>query len=123
MKNIKLLLSACVMMLLVSVSCENSTKETATVTITPDLTYWDLQGPVKHCNNVEFDRQGTMVSIGDYNPFAIDQAYRDLDGDEGFVEYAKWERDEEGRVASITGVEGMSELTWSDGRVVSASGF
>ena len=80
MKNIKLLLSACVMMLLVSVSCENSTKETATVTITPDLTYWDLQGPVKHCNNVEFDRQGTMVSIGDYNPFAIDQAYRDLDG-------------------------------------------
>ena len=123
MKNIKLLLSACVMMLLVSVSCENSTKETATVTITPDLTYWDLQGAVKHCNNVEFDRQGSMVSIGDYNPFAIDQAYRDLDGDEGFVEYAKWERDEEGRVASITGVEGMSELTWSDGRVVSASGF
>ena len=123
MKNIKLLLAACVMMLFVCVSCENSTKETATVTTSPDLTYWDLQGPVKHCNNIEFDRQGTMVSLGDYDPFAIDQAYRDLDGDEGYVEFAKWERDEEGRVASITGVEGMSELTWSDGRVVSAAGF
>lgn len=123
MKNIKLLLSACVMTLFVCVSCENGTKETATVTITPDLTYWDLQGPVKHCDKVEFDRQGTMVNIGGYDPFAIEQAYRDMDGDEGFVEYAKWERDEEGRVTSITGVEGMSELTWSDGRVVSAAGF
>ena len=123
MKNIKLLFSACVMMLFVFVSCDNSPKETASVTITPDLTYWDLQGSVKHCNNVGFDRQGTMVSIGDYDPFAIDQAYRDLDGDEGFVEFAKWERDEEGRIASITGVEGMSELTWSGGRVVSAAGF
>lgn len=123
MKNIKLLLSVCVMMLIVFVSCNNSPKETATVTISPDLTYWDLQGPVKHCNNVGFDRQGTMVSIGDYDPFAIDQAYRDLDGDDGFVEFAKWERDEEGRITSITGVEGMSELTWNDGRVVSAAGF
>ncbi len=123
MKNIKLLLSVCVVMLFVCVSCNNSPKENATVTITSDLTYWDLQGPVKHCNDIEFDHQGTMVSIGGYNPFTIEQAYRDLDGDEGFVEFAKWERDEEGRVASITGVEGMSELTWSDGRVVSAAGF
>ena len=123
MKNIELLLSACVIMLFVCVSCNNSIKETATVTITPDLAYWDLQGSVKHCNDAEFDRQGTMVSIGGYNPFAIDQAYRDLDGEEGFVEFAKWERDEEGRIVSIMGVEGMSEFTWSDGRVVSATGF
>ena len=123
MKNIKLLLSIYVLMLYVFVSCDNSPEATSTVTITPDLTYWDLQGPVKHCNDIEFDRQGTMVSIGDYNPFVVEQAYRDLDGDEGFVEFVKWERDEEGRIASITGVEGMSELTWSDGRVVSAAGF
>ena len=102
MKNIKLLFSVCIMMLFVCVSCDNSLNETVTVTITPDLTYWDLQGPVKHCNDTEFDRQGTMVSIGGYNPFTIEQAYRDLDGDEGFVEFAKWERDEEGRVATVT---------------------
>ena len=123
MKNIKYLLPICVMMLFVCVSCDNSTKETVTVSITPDLTYWDLQGPVKHCNDVEFDRQGKMLTIGGYDPFAIEQAYRDLDGDEGFVEFAKWERDGEGRITSITGVEGMSEFTWSDGRVLSASGF
>ena len=123
MKNIRLLLSACVIMLFVCTSCDNSQKETATMTITPDLAYWDLQGQVKHCNDTEFDRQGTMVSLGDYDPFAIEQAYRDLDGDEGFVEFAKWERDEEGHIVSITGMDGMSEYTWNEGRVISAAGF
>lgn len=131
MKHIKLLLAACVMTLFVFGSCNNGqsknakedAKETTTVTTTPDLTYWELQGPVKHCDKVEFDREGNMVSIGDYDPFVIDQAYRDLDEDGGFVEYSKWERDEEGRIASITFMEGMSELTWSDGRVVSTGGF
>ena len=128
MKNIKLLLSACMMMLFVFVSCDNSqnkkdTKETETVTTTPDLTFWELQGPVKSCDDIQFDRQGNMVSIGDYDPFAIEQAYREVDEDEDFVEFAKWERDEEGRIASITGVEGMSEITWSEGQVVSGEGF
>ena len=128
MKNIKLLLPACVMMLFVFASCDNSQKkndgkETATVTVTPDLTYWELQGPVKRCDEVKFDRQGTMVGIDEYDPFAIDQAYRESAGEDDFVEYAKWERDEEGYIASITGMEGMSEYTWNDGRVVSAAGF
>lgn len=128
MKNIKLLLSACMMMLFVFGSCDNSqnkkdANETATVTITPDLTFWELQGPVKSCDEIRFDRQGNMVGIGDYDPFAIEQAYREVDEDEEFVEFAKWERDEEGRIASITGVEGMSELTWNDGQLVSSEGY
>ena len=131
MKHIRLLLAVCVMALFVFGSCDNSqnknakedAKEVAKVTTTPDLTYWELQGPVKHCDEVEFDREGNMVSIGDFDPFSIDQAYRDLDGENGYVEYAKWERDEEGRIASITFMEGMSELTWDGGRVVSAEGF
>lgn len=125
MKNFKLLLSACVMVLFVLASCDNSqNKKDAKeiVTVTPDLTYWDLHGPVKHCNEVEFDNQGTMVGIGNYDPFSIEQAYREMDGDD-FVEFSKWERDEEGHIASITGFEGMSEYTWNDGRVVSAAGF
>ena len=124
MKNIKLLLTACVMMLFI-VSCNNSQNKNEAkeiVTVTPDLTYWDLQGPVKHCNEVEFDNKGTMVGIGGYDPFSIEQAYREMDGDD-FVEFSKWERDEEGHIASVTGIEGMSEYTWNDGRVVSAAGF
>lgn len=128
MKNFKLVLSACVMMLFVFASCDNSqnkkdANETATVTNTPDLTFWELQGPVKLCDGVGFDRQGTMASIDDYDPFTIEQAYREMDGDEDYVEFTKWERDEEGRIASITAVEGMSEYTWGDGRVVSAEGY
>lgn len=125
MKNFKLLLLACVMVLFVLASCDNSQNKRDAkeiVTVTPDLTYWDLQGPVKRCNEVEFDNQGTMVGIGNYDPFSIEQAYRDMDGDD-FVEFSKWERDEEGHIASITGFEGMSEYTWNDGRVVSAAGF
>ena len=125
MKNFKLLLSACMMVIFVLASCDNSqNKKDAKeiVSITPDLAYWDLQGPVKHCNEVEFDNQGTMVSIGGYDPFSIEQAYREMDGDD-FVEFSKWERDEVGHIASVTGVEGMSEYTWNDGRVVSAAGF
>ena len=125
MKNFKILLFACVMVFFVLASCDNSqNKKDAKeiVTVTPDLTYWDLQGPVKHCNEVEFDNQGTMVGIGNYDPFSIEQAYREMDGDD-FVEFSKLERDEEGHIASITGFEGMSEYTWNDGRVVSAAGF
>ena len=128
MKNFKLLLSACVMMLFVFASCDNSqnkkdVNETATVTNTPDLTFWELQGPVKLCDEIEFDRQGIMASIEDYDPFTIEQAYREMDGEGDYVEFPKWERDEEGRIASITSVEGMSEYTWGDGRVISAEGF
>ena len=90
MKNIKLLLSACMMMLFVFGSCDNSqnkkdANETAAVTITPDLTFWELQGPVKSCDDIRFDRQGNMVGIGDYDPFAIEQAYREVDEDEEFL--------------------------------------
>ena len=131
MKGIKLLLVACASFL-VFAECGNGqnqnekdkeTVKAASVTVSPDLTYWDLQGPVKHCDKVEFDRQGTMVSIDEYDPFTLDQAYRDLDENEDFVEYTKWERDEEGYIASITGMEGMSEFTWNEGRVVRADGF
>lgn len=127
MKNIRLLLAACVM-LLVFGSCGNGqngtteTKET-TVTKSPDLTFWELHGPVKTCDEVEFDRQGMMVRYGEYNPFIIDAPFREID-EEGYMEeFSKWERNEQGQIASITGIEGITEYIWRDGRVARYEGF
>ena len=69
MKGIKLLLVACASFL-VFAACgngqnqnekENENKKANSVTVSPDLAYWDLQGPVKRCDYVEFDREGKMV--------------------------------------------------------------
>lgn len=82
MKNFKLLLSSCVMVLFVLALCDNSQNKNEAkeiVTVTPNLTYGDLQDPVKYCNEVEFDNQGTMVGIGNNDPFSIEQAYREMD--------------------------------------------
>lgn len=126
MKNIKLLLAACTM-LLVFGSCGNgqngTTGKEALVTNSPDLTFWELQGPVNTCDEVEFDRQGMMVRYSEYNPFIIDAPFREID-EEGYMEeFAKWERNEAGQISTITGIEGITYYTWGDGKVVHCEGF
>ena len=118
MKKIALL-AACVT-LLVFGSCDNSqngkedTKET-TVTASPDLTFWELKGPVKSCDEVEFDRQGMMAQYLGYDPFAIEEPYREID-EEGYMEeFSKWERNAEGQISTITGLEGTNTYIWRDG--------
>jgi hypothetical protein len=125
MKKIALL-AACVT-LLVFGSCDNSqngkedTKET-TVTASPDLTFWELKGPVKSCDEVEFDRQGMIAQYLGYDPFAIEEPYREID-EEGYMEeFSKWERDQEGQISTVTGIEGMTTYTWHDGLMVHNEG-
>lgn len=139
MKSINLLLVACVMMHFVFGSCGNghkstetkedtkettkeSTKET-TMTTSADLTFWELIGPVRICDEVEFDRQGMMVKYGQYNPFTIDEPYREID-EEGYMEeFAKWERNGAGQISTITGIEGMTKYKWSNGVLVHYEGI
>jgi len=129
MKNIRLLLLACVMLPFVFGSCDNSqnpngnkeTKDTTVIT-SPDLTFWELKGPVKICEEIEFDRQGMMVSYVGYNPFTIEKPYREID-EEGYMEeFSKWERNEAGQIATITGIEGNNTYTWRDGVMVHNEG-
>jgi hypothetical protein len=127
MKNIKHLLAACVM-LLVFGACGNihnkkvDTKE-PTVTTSPDLAFWDLKGPVKMCDGVEFDRQGKTVKVDNYDPFAIDGPYRDYDTVTGsFTEYCQWTRNSEGYMEEMLCVESINNYVWEDGRVVEEIG-
>lgn len=130
MKNIKSLLAACAV-LLVFGACGNGQNPNGkedntetTVTTSPDLAYFDLQGPVKSCDGVEFDRSGRIVSMDGYDPFAIDEPYRDYDTMTfEFAEYCKWSRDDQGQISSITCFEGLEEITWSDGRVAESMSY
>ena len=129
MKNIKVLLAACAM-LLVFGACGNSqnqngkedTKE-PTVTTSPDLVFWDLKGPVKMCDGVEFDRQGKIVKVDNQDPFSIDGPYRDYDEATGiFNEYCQWIRNSEGYMAQMLCVESINNYVWENGRVVGETG-
>ena len=129
MKNIKLLLAACAMLLVFS-ACGNSqnqngkkdTKE-PTVTTSPDLAFWDLKGPVKMCDGVEFDRQGKIVKVDNHDPFSIDGPYRDYDTvTYSFTEYCQWIRNSEGYMAQMLCVESINNYVWENGRVVAETG-
>ena len=121
MKYIKYFLAACGA-LLVFGACGNrqnqkekeDATEVSTMTPSTDLAFFDLQGPVKSCDAVEFDRSGRIVSMDGYDPFAIDEPYRDYDTMTfEFAEYCKWSRDDQGQISSITCFEGLEEITWS----------
>lgn len=126
MKSIKLLLVVCASFL-VFAACGNgqnqNDKDKETVkatseTVSPDLAYWDLQGPVKRCDYVEFDREGKMVRLDNYDPFALEAPSRDYDTVTGmFSDLCQWTRDEQGRIFSITCYESYDEMTWNNGRV------
>ena len=130
MKDMKSLLAACAL-LLVFGACGNGQKpkETAVntenlVTITPDMVYCDVIGPVKRVDNTVFDRSGNIVSVNGTNPFAIEEPYREFDTVTfDYTDFCKWERDSEGQIKSITCMEGFEEFTWADGRVVGSVSF
>lgn len=129
MKNIKSLLAAC-SMLLVFGACGNSQQPTAkeddkeTVVITtPDLVFFDLQGPVKNCeiengyylfwgSRLEFDRSGIITTVDGYDPFTIKEP--DYASDE--IEYT-WSRDEQGRIVSVASEWTGMDYTWENGRI------
>ena len=127
MKNFKLLLAACAM-LLVFGACGNSQNQkenedaTEVTKTSTDLAFFDLQGPVKSCDGVEFDRSGRIVTVDGIDPFAIDGPYRDIDTTGDVKEYCQWIRDDEGNIASLYCVESINNYEWEDGRVIGENG-
>ena len=128
MKIHNLLLAACATLLVFS-ACDNNgqkqaTKEDAkpiaqetTVTTSPDLVFFDLQGPVKRCDLVEFDRNGKITSVDGQDPFALEKPQRDMNDDGEVVDYCRWTRDAQGQIDSILCYEYVDEYRWHDGRV------
>lgn len=125
MKNIKLWMLACLVMPLAFSACQNDGKDKneEPKKTNPDLVYWELKGPVKTCDEVEFDTLGTMVKLGEYNPFAIDAPYREIDEDGYMEEYTQWQRNAEGQISNITAIEGVTMFTWKDDRLMRYEGF
>ena len=130
MKNIKLLLAVCAV-LLVFGACGNGQQQTvkednkeATVTTSPDLTYCDLKGPVKRCDYYEFDRLGRLVSVNGIDPFALEEPSREFDTVTFDVtDICKWNRNDQGQISSIDCYEMLEEFTWSGGRVVESIAY
>ena len=140
MKNYKLLLAACAM-LLVFGACGNGQNqnvkedntETTTAITTPDLVFYDLQGLVKSCDieggyhlftgsRVEFDRSGVITMVDGHNPFAIKEQNND-EAPTDDLEY-EFSRDDQGQISSVVfGLTG-AEFTWENGRIApSYTGF
>lgn len=125
MKSIKSWILACMLLPLAFSACENDKreKEEQPKTTNPDLVFWELKGPVKTCDEVEFDTLGTIVKIGEYNPFAIDAPYREVD-EEGYMEeFTQWQRNAEGQISNVNAIEGYTAYVWKDGRVARYEGF
>ena len=127
MNNIKVWMLACLMLALAFSGCNTNSnkepKEEPKKEILHVLAYWELKGPVKTCDEVEFDSVGRMIRLGDYNPFVINEPYREVD-EEGYMEeFSQWQRNEAGEISAIVGIEGMSMFTWKDGKVVHSEGY
>lgn len=88
---------------------------------TPDLTFYNLRGPVKamHRNDhtIYFSEDGVLTRIDDYNPFE-GSAY---DGG-SYNPQSYLTRDSEGRISAEEGWEWVTEYTWKDGHVVAEEG-
>ena len=128
MKNIKSLLAACAVLLVFGACGNGQPKEkednnNATVTSTPDLVFFDLQGPVKSCdiengyylfngNHVEFDRSGIITMVDGYDPFVVKEP--NYESDE--IEY-NWSRDEQGQIVSVASEWTGMDYTWENGRL------
>ena len=118
------------MMFIVFNSCDNGQNQngkednnTATETTSTDLAFFDLQGPVKSYNGIEFDQSGRITTIDGIDPFAIDGPYRDYDEETGsFAEYCQWERDDEGNISSTLCIESVNYFVWENGRKIGENG-
>ena len=128
MKIHNLLLAACATLLVFS-ACDNNgqkqatkedvkpTVQETTVTTSPDLVFFDLQGPVKRCDLVEFDRNGKITSVDGQDPFTLGEPQREMKEDGEVVDYCRWTRDVQGQIDSILCYEYVDEYRWNDGRV------
>lgn len=135
MKNIKLLMAACAMLLVMG-SCGNGQKQnqkednnTAKVTVTPDLTFFELQGPVKNCfgvvapngqsfEHVEYDRSGKIISVDGEDPFTLEEPWSEVNEETSIMEdHCKWLRDDQGQIHSFYGEWTDADFTWEDGHV------
>lgn len=128
MKKHSLLLAACAM-LLVFGACDNNGQKQATkddvkpveqettVTTSPDLVFFDLQGPVKRCDLVEFNRLGKVVSVDGQDPFALEEPRREMKEDGEVMDYCQWTRDAQDQIDYILCYEYVDEYRWYDGRV------
>ena len=137
MKNIKLLMAACVM-LLVFGSCDNNQNQnqtkkedvnTTTMTTSPDLAFFELQGPVKSCDGVvtpngnsigrvEYDRSGKITSVDGEDPFALEEPWSEVNEETSTMEdHCKWIRDDQGQISSFYGEWTDANFTWKDGHV------
>ena len=135
MKKINLLMAACAMFLVMG-SCDNSQKqnqkednETTTVTHSPDLTFFELQGPVKSCIGavspdvqsfacVEYDRSGKITSVNGEDPFALEEPWSEVNEETSTMEdHCKWIRDDQGQITSFYGEWTDVNFTWKEGRV------
>ena len=128
MKKHSLLLAACAM-LLVFGACDNNGQKQATkddvkpveqettVTTSPDLVFFDLQGPVKRCDLVEFNRLGKVVSVDGQDPFALEEPRREMKEDGEVMDYCQWTRDAQDQIDYILCYEYVDEYRWYDGHV------
>ena len=128
MKKHNLLLAACAMFLVFG-ACDNNgqkqatkedvkpTAQETTVTTSPALVFFELQGPVKRCDLVEFDRNGKITSVDGQDPFTLGEPQREMKEDGEVVDYCRWTRDVQGQIDSILCYEYVDEYRWYDGRV------
>ena len=93
------------------------TAQETTVTTSPDLVFFELQGPVKRCDLVEFDRNGKITSVDGQDPFTLGEPQREMKEDGEVVDYCRWTRDVQGQIDSILCYEYVDEYRWYDGRV------
>jgi YD repeat-containing protein len=139
MKNIKLLMATCAMLLILG-SCGNSQNQnqkekednkTTTVTTTPDLAFFELQGPVKSCINVtapngqsfehvEYGASGKITSVDGYNPFTLEEPtseYNEMTST--MEEKCQWNRDDQGQISYFNCEWSGASFTWANGHVSS----
>lgn len=89
---------------------------------TPDLTYFELKGPVKMMNRYqttyEFDEDGTLILIDGLNLFDEEVSNWILSESDEPTNYAHYTRNEEGYISEVSYYEGYETNFWENGRVV-----
>ena len=125
-------------MLLILGSCDNSQNQNqkennnaTTVTTSPDLAFFELQGPVKSClsvvapngqsfEHVEYDRSGKIISVDGYDPFALKEPsseYNEMTST--MEEQCQWSRDNQGQISDFDCEWSGASFTWANGHVSS----
>ena len=130
-------MAACAMLLVMG-SCGNNQNQnqkekedsqTTLVTSSPDMTFFELQGPVRSCDgavtpdgnsigHVEYDRSGKIISVNGEDPFALEEPWSEINEETSTMEdHCKWIRDDQGQISSFYGEWTDANFTWKDGRV------